>query len=95
MAAALSQSSHATIHATAIFDLRSGGGRARIGGGFYQATGTVTGPPVIGVDGTLTVQDKNGNSTLLGSSGALLLSEQSGSSGLGPGAGNCNRRQRC
>lgn len=69
------KAANATIPATAIFDLRSGDGHARIGGGFYQATGTVMGPPVIGVDGTLTVQDKNGNSTLLanGTDGSVLL----------------------
>jgi hypothetical protein len=67
--------SNATIPDTAIFDLRSGDGHARIGGGFYQVTGKVTGPPVIGVDGTLTVQDKNGNSTFVASGvdGSVLL----------------------
>lgn len=66
---------NATIPDTAIIDLRSGDGHARIGGGHYQVTGPVTGPPVMGVNGTLMVQDKNGNSTILanGTDGSVLL----------------------
>ncbi|HUI84647.1 MAG TPA: hypothetical protein VL240_10505 [Candidatus Binatia bacterium] len=67
--------SNATIPDTAIIDLRSGDGHVRIGGGFYQASGQVTGPAVIGVDGVLSVHDKNGNRTILasGTDGSVLL----------------------
>jgi hypothetical protein len=66
---------NATVPDTAIIDLRSGDGHARIGGGFYQASGQVTGPPVIGVDGTVSVQNKNGYATILasGTDGSILL----------------------
>jgi len=64
-----------TIRDTATIDLQGAGGNVRIGGGYYQAPGTVQGPPVVGVDGNLTIEDQYGESTLLvnGKNGAMLL----------------------
>jgi hypothetical protein len=84
--------SNATIPDTAIIDLRSGDGHVRIGGGFYQPSGQVSGPPVIGIDGVLSVQDKNGNRTILasGTDGSVLLGADSDTDApirLDPGSG--------
>ncbi|UWZ82852.1 hypothetical protein [Occallatibacter riparius] len=83
---------NATIPDTAIIDLRSGDGHARIGGGYYQASGQVSGPPVIGVDGTLSVQNKYGNGTVVadGTNGSLLLGDSTDKGApirLDPGSG--------
>src|SRR5262245_3643045 len=61
--------------ATAVIDFRSDDAQARIGGGFFQVTGQVVGPPVMGVDGTLRVQNASGNDTavIAGKNGAVLL----------------------
>jgi hypothetical protein len=63
-----------TKAATATIDFRADG-QGRIGGGFYQATGQILGPPVMGVDGTLKVQNASGNDTavITGHDGAVLL----------------------
>jgi hypothetical protein len=84
--------SNATIPDTAIIDLRSGDGHVRIGGGFYQPSGQVSSPPVIGIDGVLSVQDKNGNRTILasGTDGSVLLGADSDKDApirLDPGSG--------
>jgi hypothetical protein len=81
-----------SIPDTATIALGGAEGHARIGGGYYQTTGTYTGPPVLGVDGKLTLQDQYGTNTAVvdGQDGSMLLgagADDSAPIRLDPGKG--------